>query len=397
MAYTHISLFAGCGGLDIGFKQAGFKTLWANDFFLDAVKTYRLNLGDHITYGDITKIDCTDIPSDFDVLTGGFPCQGFSIANSKRSMEDQRNFLYRELLRLLSEKKPKVFIAENVKGLLSMESGKVIKMILNDFSSLGYKVDYQVLRASDYGVPQHRERVIIIGNRIGSPNIFPTSTHSNGGSLFAPNKKTHISVKDAISFLEHIRTRDEAIDFNGLKIYNHVARNNVNDCFMGRKHQIDQHELCDYLREWRDKSGISVKKIDALLGYKHTAGHWFRKDTSGSIPTASDWIELKKILKLDDLWDDRILTFVEKKIVFEQSLRISNWDTPSDTITASGPEIHPNKQRRLSVRECAILQGFPMDFIFTGSISAMYKQIGNAVPPPLSYAIAMAIKEMLNK
>jgi DNA (cytosine-5)-methyltransferase 1 len=125
-----------------------------------------MNIGNHIVHGDITKIASNEIPDGADVIIGGFPCQGFSVANNKRSMEDKRNFLYKEMLRIIKDKKPKYFVAENVKGILSMENGKVIEMILNDFRELGYKVDYKLLNAAEYGIPQLRERVIIIGNRL---------------------------------------------------------------------------------------------------------------------------------------------------------------------------------------------------------------------------------------
>ena len=101
-----VGLFSGCGGLDLGFKHAGFDILWANDFNADSVKTYSRNIGDHIVLGDITKIPSKEIPSNFDVLLGGFPCQGFSVANTKRSMRDERNYLYLEMLRILKDKKP---------------------------------------------------------------------------------------------------------------------------------------------------------------------------------------------------------------------------------------------------------------------------------------------------
>ena len=123
-------------------------------------------------------------------------------------------------------------------------------------------------------------------------------------------------------------------------------------------------------------SGWSTKRIDEYFGYAHTAGHWFRKDNnSGSIPNPEDWKVLKTLLKFDDTYDKHVTELEEKTIVFEQSLRISNWEEPSDTITATGPEIHPNRKRRVSVRECAILQTFPNDFIFYGSLGSMYKQI----------------------
>ena len=391
-----VGLFSGCGGLDLGFKQAGFDILWANDFDQDSVKTYRENIGDHVVLGDITKIPNKDIPSDFDVLLGGFPCQGFSVANIKRSMKDERNFLYLEMLRVIKNKKPKFFVAENVKGLLSMEKGAVIDMIVKDFEKIGYKVDYRLLTASDYGVPQHRQRVFIIGNRIGKQNPFPKITHGLKNDLFNPKLEPYVSTKEAIGHLARVRTRDNPFIHKNVKIFNHVARMNVSDKFWGRKHKVNQFDICDYLKKWREGSGWSTKKIDEHFGYAHTAGHWFRKDNnSGSIPNPDDWRELKKLLKFDDKYDKQVTELEEKTIVFEQSLRISNWEEPSDTITATGPEIHPNKKRRLSVRECAILQTFPDDFVFHGAIGSMYKQIGNAVAVDLAYQIAKLIKKSL--
>jgi len=394
---TVVGLFSGCGGLDLGFKQAGFDILWANDFDQDSVTTYKQNIGDHITLGDITKIPSKDIPSGFDVLLGGFPCQGFSIANSKRSMKDERNFLYLEMLRIIKDKKPKFFVAENVKGILSIEKGAVIKMIVKDFEKLGYKVDYRLLTASDYGVPQHRQRVFIIGNRLGKENPYPKITHGLKNDLFNPKLEPFVSTKKAIGHLKNVRTRDKSFRHKNVTIFNHIARLNVSDKFWGRKHDVHQFDICDYLKKWREGSGWSTKTIDEHFGYAHTAGHWFRKDNnSGSIPNPDDWRELKKLLKFDSKYDKQVTELEEKTIVFEQSLRISNWEEPSDTITATGPEIHPNKKRRLSVRECALLQTFPDDFVFHGAIGSMYKQIGNAVAVDLAYQVARLIKKNLN-
>jgi len=388
---TVVSLFAGCGGLDLGFKQAGFDIIWANDFFPDAVETYEKNIGKHIVLGDITKIDSSEIPDNFDILLGGFPCQGFSIANKNRSMEDNRNFLYREMLRIIKDKKPKMFLAENVKGLLSMEGGKIIEMIVNDFKKLGYDVDYKLLNAADFGVPQNRQRVIIIGNRIGIKNTFPKETHGKG-------LKKPVTVKEAVEHLADLQLSYNKQNYKGKVTQNHIARTNVHDTFWGRKHKVDQHEVCDYLKYWRNKAGLSTKKVDEHFGYKHTAGHWFRKDNnSGSIPNPSDWWRLKELLKFDDKFDKKVTEMELKPITFEQSLRINNWDSPSDTITATGPEIHPNKKRRMSVRECAVIQTFPDDFVFYGSLGNMYKQIGNAVPVLLGKKLGQEIKKNLDK
>lgn len=384
-----VSLFSGCGGLDLGFKNAGFEIIWANDFFAPAVETYKNNIGNHIVLGDITKIPSSKIPNNFDVLLGGFPCQGFSIANKNRGMHDERNFLYKEMLRIIKDKRPKFFVAENVKGILSIGGGKVIEMIINDFKELGYEVDYRLMNASHFGVPQNRQRVVIIGNRLGLKNNFPIPTHGKG--LIAP-----VSVKDVVGHLSDLWISYDAQNHNGKIVNNHIARTNVHDVFWGRKHKVKQEDICDYLRYWRNKKGISTKKIDEHFGYKHTAGHWFRKDNnSGSIPTPEDWWKLKRLLGFDDKYDRKVTELELKPISFEQSLRINNWDKPSDTITATGPEIHPNKKRRMSVRECAIIQSFPDNFIFEGSLGDMYMQIGNAVPVLLGEHIAKSIYSQL--
>ncbi len=394
-----VSLFSGAGGMDLGFDKAGFDIVWANDFFKEAVESYKKNLSKNVVYGDITKIDSSEIPDNIDLVIGGFPCQGFSVANTKRSMKDERNFLYKEMLRVIKDKKPKFFVAENVKGLLSMEKGKVFEMIKKDFESLGYKVDARLLNAAEYGVPQARERLVIIGNRLGIENPFPAPTHWVDSKQYKSKKglKDPVTVKQTIGFLSDVKLSDYPITLeNGSKIYNHIAATNVYDKFWGRKFEVNQADICDYLRYWRDKSGYTTKKVDDHFGYKYTAGHWFRKDNnSGSIPKPSDWWELKKMFKFDDKYDEQVTTMVEKEIKFEQSLRITNWDRPSDTITATSPEIHVNKERRLSARECAMLQTFPMDYEFVGSLNTIYRQIGNAVPVKLAEQIASGIYKSL--
>ena len=141
-------------------KNAGYDIVWANDFDADSVKTYKRNFGDHIVLGDIEKIRSNVMPDDPDVVIGGFPCQGFSIANLGRSVDDSRNKLYKQMLRVIRAKKPKYFVAENVSGILTLGKGSVMQKIIKDFKSIGYRVDYKLLNAADYGVPQARKEFL---------------------------------------------------------------------------------------------------------------------------------------------------------------------------------------------------------------------------------------------
>jgi DNA (cytosine-5)-methyltransferase 1 len=235
-----------------------------------------------------------------------------------------------------------------------------------------------------------------MGNRIGVHNPFPEKTHGLANDLFSGKLKPLVTTKEVIDGYKNLRIRDLSFKDKNKTIHNHIARTNVSDKFWGRKNEVIQADICDYLKYWRQKSGWSTKRVDAHFGYAHTAGHWFRKDNkSGSIPNPEDWWELKKLLGFDDQYDKAVTELEEKTIMFEQSLRINNWETPSDTITATGPEIHPNRKRRMSVRECAIIQTFPDNFIFHGALGSMYRQIGNAVPVLLAKKIALAIKEEL--
>lgn len=161
--FTAISLFAGAGGLDMGFERAGFRTIWANDFESDACKTHENWSTAKVVCSDVAKVDAADIP-DADIMLGGFPCQGFSLSGP-RKIDDSRNVLYKHYVRIVKAKKPKMFVGENVKGLLTMGGGSIIEAIIEEFSDCGYNVFYKLLNAKDYGVPEDRERVIIVGFR----------------------------------------------------------------------------------------------------------------------------------------------------------------------------------------------------------------------------------------
>lgn len=296
-----VSLFSGAGGLDLGFKMAGHDIIWANDLYGDAVETYRANLGDHIVCEDIFAVKAEDVP-DCDIVIGGFPCQGFSVANTKRNIADERNQLYKQLTRIISEKRPKFFLAENVKGIMSLGKGEVLKMILADFTNLGYKVQAKLLNSADFGVPQLRQRVFIVGvrNDVNFTFDYPLPTHNSGGT---DGLKNWVGVGEALACIPD----------------------------PDKPNDLPNHEYSKY-----------------KLRFNGYLGH-----------------------------------------------RTIDPEKPAPTVTARGDNKggvvvlhHPNNQRRMSCRELATVQSFPLDYAFSGNRSSVYRQIGNAVPPLLAYAVA---------
>lgn len=207
-----ISLFSGAGGLDLGLIQAGNSVIWANDIDKDAVATYKLNIGSHIVCDDIKNVDISSLP-EADVVVGGFPCQGFSQANRLRTLEDNRNQLYRFFYDTIKIKQPKFFIAENVKGILSLGKGQAIRQIITDFEEAGYVTSVNLVNMADYGVPQTRQRVIIIGQRVDLGKTlkfkFPQPTHAKKGEL-----PQWVSIKKAI---DHFPDPDKDND-----VLNHI-------------------------------------------------------------------------------------------------------------------------------------------------------------------------------
>ena len=206
------SLFSGAGGLDLGLVQAGNEIIWANDIDKDAVATYAHNIGSHITCADIKDIDVDDIPQS-DIIVGGFPCQGFSQANLLRSVDDERNQLYKFFLKAVKRKLPRFFIAENVRGILSIDKGNAIKQIISDFENAGYIVSVTLVNMANYGVPQTRQRVFIIGQHktIDEKILFrfPKKTNGKDGMPLS-----WVSIKSA---LDHYPDPDKPNDY-----FNHV-------------------------------------------------------------------------------------------------------------------------------------------------------------------------------
>ena len=202
--FSAISLFSGCGGMDVGFEEAGFNIVWAIDHDYWSCKTYQKNFGKKILNKDIIQIDFSNVP-DCDIILGGFPCQDFSLIWKKVGIHGQRGDLYRHFVRAIHEKQPKIFVAENVKGLLSANNGKAIEQITSDFSKEGYKIFPNVVNFADYGVPQFRERLIIIGirNDIETSFLLPKKTH--GPNCLQP----HITAGEALKNVHKIKENSE--------------------------------------------------------------------------------------------------------------------------------------------------------------------------------------------
>lgn len=194
-----VSLFSGAGGLDLGFKQAGHEIIWANDIDKDACATYTKNIGDHIICADIKEVEIEKIPV-ADIVIGGFPCQGFSMANMRRSIEDERNQLYKFFYSVIKEKHPAFFVAENVKGILSLGHGAVIKQIEDDFQAAGYSTSVNLVNMANYGVPQTRQRVIILGQRkdLGNRMLISIPAKTNSKNPDTDGLPGWISIMDAI-------------------------------------------------------------------------------------------------------------------------------------------------------------------------------------------------------
>lgn len=200
-AYHVASLFSGSGGMDLGFEYAGFDVVWANDVNHWACETFRKNFKGIIAEGSIVDIKANDIPN-CDIITGGFPCQDFSMIWKRMGLKTERGNLYRHFVRIVVAKQPKMFVAENVKGLLSADKGRAVKQIVDDFAKAGYKVDVYPINFANYGAPQLRERVLIIGVREDLNKEFelPAPTHT---------PETYVTAKEALKGVEKVRLNNE--------------------------------------------------------------------------------------------------------------------------------------------------------------------------------------------
>jgi DNA (cytosine-5)-methyltransferase 1 len=342
-----LDLFSGCGGLSFGFAKSGFEIVAGLDNWSDSLVTFEKNhpgsKGVVFDLGDFNKKELDKIVSGkIDVVVGGPPCQGFSISG-KRNPEDPRNKLYIGFVEVVKYLKPKAFLLENVPNLVSMSGGKIKDSIINDFIELGYDVKYKILLASDYGVPQNRRRVVFVGMLKKNDFEFPEGKYKEA--------QYKITSKQAISDLPEGSVEDGAT--NGVKPkseYQKLMRKKTGKIF---NHQISEH---------------NKKTIDTIA----------------LVPDGGNYKDLP-----ENLQDTRKVNIAWTRY---------NSCKPSNTIdTGHRHHFHYKYNRIPTVRESARLQSFPDDFIFYGSKTSQYKQVGNAVPPIMAEQIGKALKKALNK
>lgn len=333
--FTSIELFAGGGGLALGMHKAGFKHLLLNEFDKDACATLLKNMPDwNVVQGDIHDIDFTPYYGNVDLLTGGFPCQAFSYAGKRLGFEETRGTLFFEMARAVKEIQPKVFLAENVKGLLEHDNGRTIDTIKSVIAELGYTlIEPRVLRAILYNVPQKRERLILIAIR-------------NDIAPFVRFKWPSVCGK--------IRTLRDAFFYG--ELYDSDVPESEGQKYPAAKERI--MKLVPEGGDWRDLPEDIAKEY--MKGSYHLGG--------GKTGMA-------RRLSMD-----------------EASLTLTCAPAQKQT-----ERCHPIETRPLTVREYARIQTFPDSWQFCGSLSAKYKQIGNAVPVNLAWAIGRAVMRLFNQ
>jgi DNA (cytosine-5)-methyltransferase 1 len=358
-----VDLFAGVGGLSYAFAQdLDFEIIAANEILPNMAKAYKLNHPSVKVYcKDIVQFGLNDLNKDFsiskgsiDIVIGGPPCQAYSTVG-KRLIDDPRGKLFQEYFRILKELDPSIFIFENVKGLISMGDGFLLPTIIDLFSTLGYTTQFKTLNAADYGAPQMRERVIIVGSKRGIKYKFPNQTHGINADLFNNKTSPHLTLKEALSDLP--LNPNEDVNFYMTEPQNEfqkLMRMNASD-------KITEHTV--------PKNNPTLIKIMELLPEGGTP-----KDLPIDIRPSSGFGN-----SYSRLWWNRPSTTLTR-----------NFSTPS-----SARCIHPLVARPLSTREGARIQGFPDNYIFCGSRSEKNLQIGNAVSPFLSKALLSSIKKCI--
>jgi DNA (cytosine-5)-methyltransferase 1 len=330
-----LELFAGAGGLALGMEKAGFDSVLLNEIDKHACNTLRQNRPEwNVVEGDISKIDFTPYRDQIDILSGGFPCQSFSYAGKQLGFEDTRGTLFFEFARAVKETNPKVLVAENVRGLLNHDDGKTLAAISDVIRELGYTlIEPRVLKAVFYQVPQKRERLLLVGIR----NDLANKVQFNWPSPY----QRMMTMRDALKAGELFAT------------------------------DVPQSEGQKYPK----------RKADILK----------------LVPPGGYWRDLPEALQREYMMASYFLGGGKTGMA-----RRLSWDEPSLTLTCAPAQkqterCHPDETRPLTVREYARIQTFPDDWQFAGPISAQYKQIGNAVPVNLAYAVGRSLVRLLNE
>jgi DNA (cytosine-5)-methyltransferase 1 len=349
---TSVDLFAGAGGLSLGFEDAGFKVIFAVENDIHSAETYKANRkrrNTELILSDISQINFANLLKKFklkkgetDILLCGSPCQGFSTSNTRtRTTNNPKNHLFKEFLRAVEEIHPKWILFENVSGIVNFEKGEVIKIMETELDQIGYLCSWDIINTADYGVPQTRRRFFLIGSRIGIKFSFPQRTH--GGE-----KKPYITVRDAISDLPLLE--------NGNKIDSLRYRDNDSNLskYQRNTRRRWNKEYC--LNNWvTENSDLIVNR------YKF-------------IPPGGNWQDIPTRLMRNYKNKSNCHSGIYKRL---------KWDEPSIVVSnfRKNMLIHPEQDRGLSVREAARLQSFPDWYIFYGRLGSQQQQVANAVSP----------------
>lgn len=386
---TSIDLFAGAGGLTEGLESAGFASLYANEWIPQYAQTYALNHPNVIVdSADIRKVDAGVVrrrlgleKGELDLVSGGPPCQGFSINAPKRSGDDYRNHLFVDFLRFVNEFMPKAVLIENVPGMVSFDGGGTLDAILSSLSSLGYGADVRVLYAPHFGVPQTRWRTLILGVRDGDlpPTAFPHPLRTaprrvnftsrwRGKDLIQENIAVglpeHTNVWDAIGDLPALRAGEEFPEYGGYRT----------------------EPSSEYQRRLRVGTPGVLNHQAPRLGKKNL-------DRLSFIPMGGNWT---------DIPFDLLPAGMRRARPTDHTKRYgrASWDGLSSTILTKcdphwGAFFHPEQDRSFTVREAARIQSFPDSYQFTGSRVDQFAQVGNAVPPMLAEAVGRSLGSLI--
>lgn len=365
MKPTVVSLFSGGGGLDLGFLNAGYNVVWAIDNNSNAVNTYKENIGHHIRCADITQEDVEHIPK-ADVVIGGPPCQSFSLAGN-RHVEDARGQLVWRYIEIIKHVKPKAFVFENVTGLLSArnsEKESIVELLKKAFQDIGYTVEMNVMNAAEYGVPQKRKRVIIVGLQGDKKFVFPKPIYGDANSGLKP----FVTVKEALGDLpKATNNENESVTYEKAPQSDYQKRmrssgeNTVSEHFMPTLSELDKY----------------------IISHVKPGGNYM------DIPKD---VNSKRIQRLQK--DGGHTTCYGRMLSSEPSYTINTYFNRPNV----GCNIHYSEDRLITVREALRLQSFPDNYrIISSSKQGRNLIVGNAVPPMLAEVIAKKLKKEIDK